>query len=769
MKRLFFYKLKSHEDTLLLDHLRNVGNRAFTLIECKDINFKYSKRNICEVAKVMGYCHDLGKATSFFQQYLSDMIKCGKSDVKENLKSHALISALICIYNVKEINKELSIMTYLAIKRHHGNLKNLTDELQLDKLDIKLIETQYKALEDEVKYICKELSIKLPELDEFMDFIKEELQYDILDEYNDEVCENEDFERYILVRYLFSVLIYADKEDAIFNKEHNIIYDIPSTLIDEYKISRFGVGDKNNIRNIVYDEVLNSIKKSNDRIMSITLPTGTGKTYACMSVALKLKEKLNKDMKIIYCLPFTSVIDQNFNDYKNAIGTIMGEEKQTSDRILKHHYLSPKNYKNTDIYYDGDEGRFLTQNWNSQIVVTTFIQFFNAIFSNRNSDLIKYNTLSNSIILLDEVQSIPYKYWGIINNLFKKLAEELNIYFIFITATQPLIFSENEILELAPNKEIYFKNSKRTKLIINNDKMDKEDFFEYVRSIVENNKEKNILIIVNTIKLSQELYIYLKELKDIRELVYLSTSIIPKERKLRIDKIKDNFSKCIVVSTQMVEAGVDIDMDIVIRDIAPLDSINQSSGRANRENRGEYLGEVHLVKIVNNVGYLAQYVYRDNILLEATEKVLGVNELIYEDDYKDLSDAYFNQVNEKKSNKESNELKSLVNKLRFESINEKFKLIDDQNKIQLFIEIDENAKEIWNEYLQFKEIQDIKEKRRLLEKIKGEFYQYVISVFKDKCKDAEDYKINYISYEQLGSVYDKDFGYKAEEDKYIII
>ena len=107
----------------------------------------------------------------------------------------------------------------------------------------------------------------------------------------------------------------------------------------------------------------------------------------------------------------------------------------------------------------------------------------------------------------------------------------------------------------------------------------------------------------------------------------------------------------------MVEAGVDIDMDIVIRDIAPLDSINQSAGRSNRENRGQYLGEVHIVKVKNNNQYLAKYVYRDDILLQATENVLKEKTIILEEDYKSLSDMYFRELKKNLSNNESNKLK----------------------------------------------------------------------------------------------------------------
>ena len=505
--------------------------------------------------------------------------------------------------------------------------------------------------------------------------------------------------------------------------------------------------------------------------MSITLPTGSGKTYTCMSAALKLKNKVNKDMKIIYCLPFTSVIDQNYKDYKNAIKEIKKVDEVKSSDILKHHYLSANNFKDEKYYYEGEEERFLTHNWNSQIVVTTFIQLFNSFFKKKNNDLIRFNTLANSIVLLDEVQSIPYKYWKIINKLCKEISQELNIYFIFITATQPLIFGKNEIKELASKSDYYFKQCKRTKLINLPYEMEKEEFFSFVDKIIDEKKDKNILIIVNTIKLSQELFKYINENKDKnddRKLVYLSTSVIPKSRLERIENIKNKESKNIVVSTQMVEAGVDIDMDVVIRDMAPLDSINQSAGRANRENRGEYLGEVYLVKIKDNDKLVAKYVYRDDILLESTKSVLKDKDVIYEQDYKLIGEEYFLNLNKNKSNNKSDKLEKDIYELEFEEVSKNFKLIEEQNKVQLFIELDEEATEVWNKYKTYLSIEDKFQRKNKLESIKGEFYKYVISIFKNKCKENIDNNMGFVSKYQLENTYDNDLGYKTEEDSCLI-
>ena len=148
---MYFYKLKSHQDSLLVDHLKFVGDRGAILIENKSINFKYSKGQLQHTAKVIGYCHDLGKGTKYFQDYL-----LGKNSVKDKLKAHAFLSSLICFYNVKEINEELAIISYLCVKHHHGNLKNFVDDMYIEDSDKKFVKEQYKALEDEVNTICNE-------------------------------------------------------------------------------------------------------------------------------------------------------------------------------------------------------------------------------------------------------------------------------------------------------------------------------------------------------------------------------------------------------------------------------------------------------------------------------------------------------------------------------------------------------------------------------------------------------------------------------------
>ncbi|WP_138207465.1 CRISPR-associated helicase Cas3' [Haloimpatiens lingqiaonensis] len=771
---MYSFKLYSHENIYLKDHLRKVGDRCEEVLLKKDIKFSYSKEQLLYVAKVMGYTHDFGKGTEFFQTYLEDMLKSGKSEVNQELRSHSYLSSLITYYQLRDFDEKLAFIAHTIVKRHHGNLENIDIECTHDEVDLKKYKKNIKnQLEglclDELNIIMKELSLKEISNEGILELI--DCVEDYSEEYLDmlESTENE-YEEYVLYKILFSTLIYADKEDAIFHKTKDISYDVPYDIVDKYKLQKYGRPKKelDAVRNEIYNDVINNIENYSSKIMSITVPTGTGKTLTSFSAALHLKEKLNKDMKIIYCLPFTSIIDQNYDVYKGIIEEIMGKDKSTNERLLKHHYLTEKKYVSEEEYYKINESKFLVENWNSQIVVTTFMQVFNTIFSSYNKECVKYNNIANSIILLDEVQSIPHKYWRVINSLFKEMAEKLNVYFILITATQPLIFGKDEIKELVPNNEKYFEKFKRTKLIVEPEKIQFNSFLARIEEMILHNCDKNILIILNTVRNAQNTYNFIKDMEiEDAEMYFLSTGIVPVVRKKRIDSIKErNGKRKIVVSTQLIEAGVDIDMDIVVRELAPLDSINQSAGRANREYREEYLGNVYIFDIVNHKDVsFSTYIY-DGLLIDKTKEVLNkyYNEeyIIYEEKYQNLNKDYFSLVNENMSGADSKKLIGYIENLNFKDIKEgknAFRLIEASDKVSVFIELDNKAKDTYRQWQDIRNEKDPSKRMELFEGIKGDFYSYVITVYKNKVRENKDENIVYIPMAELSSSYDEETGY----------
>lgn len=468
--------------------------------------------------------------------------------------------------------------------------------------------------------------------------------------------------------------------------------------------------------------------------------------------------------KIIYSLPFLSIIDQNFEVFEDVFKKVQGYTP-TTDILLKHHHLSDIFYETKEnADYDTSESLLLIEGWNSEIIVTTFIQLFHSLISNKNRSLRKFHNIINSIVILDEVQSIPHEYWLLFKEVISLFSKCFNTYFIFVTATQPLIFDESkdEIVELVKNKKNYFDRFDRIELIPNIEPMFLDDFKEIVKKDVEANKDNNFLIVLNTINSSKNIHQYLKSLKiPDTKLYYLSTNITPYQRLERINEIRDNKARKIIVSTQLIEAGVDIDVDTVYRDFSPMDSINQVSGRCNRNYTEGKKGLVKLFILKDENKEFYKYIYSPFLIDKTRDVLKEAPERISENYFLTLSNNYFKKIKDSGSDDKSNNILSYVKKLEFEQLYKKFKLIqDDYYKTDVYIELDYFAKAVWNQYKAIKEIKNPLDRKNEFLKIKKDFYEYVISIPKDKAPAPENENgIAYVSIDELKFRYDKETGF----------
>ena len=539
-------------------------------------------------------------------------------------------------------------------------------------------------------------------------------------------------------------------------------------------------------RDEIYDDVMESVDniKLEEKIFSINLPTGSGKTLIALKTALKLKERImyeeGYNPRIIYVLPFTSIIEQNFDVFKDVLGI------EESNVILKHHYLSERIYKwekdgEIENYSDAIS-EHLVESWDSEIVVSTFVQLLHSIFTNRNRKLKKFHNMANSIIILDEVQSIPHRYWKLVRETLKSMALYLNCHFIFMTATMPLIFSEEdgEIYELAKGKRKYFEEFDRIRIDASrlDQKMTLEEFKAFLLDEIYEYEKDDFLIVLNTIKTSIEVFSFLKkEFEGEAEIYYLSTNIIPKERLDRIKKIKQSKNRKIIASTQMIEAGVDIDLDRVYRDFGPMDSINQTAGRCNREWCGKK-GIVTLVNLVNenhNDKSYASYIY-DNVLMEETKTALKDKAMIEEKDIFQLAEKYYRGLKNHGSD-ESEGLLNCIKELRYKEAfeykegkdSQTFELIrQDFKTVDVFVEIDDEATKVWEEYKEIKQMKNRFERKRKLNKQKKDFYKYVLSLPEHAVRnqiEIDEKEITFISREMVCSTYDEDTGFIREIEK----
>ncbi|AEF96792.1 helicase domain protein [Methanotorris igneus Kol 5] len=245
---------------------------------------------------------------------------------------------------------------------------------------------------------------------------------------------------------------------------------------------------------------------------------------------------------------------------------------------------------------------------------------------------------------------------------------------------------------------------------------------------------------------------------------YLSTSIYPKERLKRIESINKNKNRKIIVSTQLIEAGVDISVDVIYRDIAPLDCINQTAGRCNRHNEGKK-GIVNVVKLVDENGRrFADYIYEKHLITK-TEELLNEFDVIDEKMFLKLNNKYFKKLSNYKD--KSEDILKTIEKFEYNVVEGKFKLIENIPSIDLFVCIEDEAEKVWEEFERINEIKDVFERRREFLKIKRKFYSYVISVPEYAIKGKD------ILFEHLSKIdkkyYDKETGFEIVEDKTIIL
>jgi CRISPR-associated endonuclease/helicase Cas3 len=798
----------SHPNKKLEEHLLNVGNLSKQIFT--DLNFK-NHDLFAEISFLIGISHDFAKATSFFQKHLFEGFKSEKT-------RHGFLSAVFGYYVIKNFLIEKKIMnnnndnnnsyfkaiSYLIILRHHGNLKSLkgTDkEIGKLKIDFDKLNPQVEDLNkqeingnlNELYNFYKKYNIDIFDFLNNYSTLKKEINKDLK-----ELFLSKNISNYLNLLILYSVLLDSDKLDA---SQTKMIQGkmIPSDIVDKFKQEKFK--DKNTLINQIREksytnvmDKLNSIDIKN-KIFSLELPTGCGKTLNSFSFSLKLREKISNDYeftpRIIYSLPFLSIIDQNeavireILQYSNLKG---------SDIILKHNHMSDMNYKTENENFDDNSSKLLTEGWQSEIIVTTFIQLFYSLISNKNRSLRKFHNIANSIIILDEIQSIPFKFWPIINEILKNLAYNFNSWIILITATQPLIFKENkEIIPLIDNKEEYFKEFDRIVFNFNLEDKPLDDFKEEICKTIDNNSDKDIMFVLNTINSSQELYIHLKEhfsnnfdgdefekdsigIKTFAEkidLIYLSTNILPKHRLDRINHIKNSKNRKIVVTTQLIEAGVDISVDIIYRDFAPLDSIIQTAGRCNR-NYSKNMGQVNIVNLVNekNRSY-SNFVY-NSILLQSTKKIIGDITEINESKFNLFSKKYYEILIEDGSQEDSLNLLNILTTLDFSEIPYKFKLLDNNglNKIDVYVSINEDANEIWEKFMEIEEEKNIFKRKNKFLKIKSLFYQYVVSIDNKKFGKAllHNEFLGYVPEDLLNEKYDLETGFISanEEEPFII-
>lgn len=595
-----------------------------------------------------GYLHDIGKYSVEFQHKIREN---GNEQI-----DHSTAGAKVCV----EKGGLYPIMSY-CIAGHHAGLPNYGSS-QDGGFESTLMGRMKKTLKD---YSAYQDEIEIPKVTTVPIAYGE--------------TKNPDFSLSVFIRMLYSCLVDADFLDTeAFMKKGEIKRDTGESIeillqkLEKY-VSKWLLNKEINTVNGRRTEILRNCLEARKRekgLFRLTVPTGGGKTVASLAFALRHAVYNNMD-RIIYVIPYTSIIEQNAQIFRSILG---------DENVLESHC-------NVD-YGDSEEWnpmKLAAENWDKPVVVTTNVQFFESLFGNKSSKCRKLHNIANSVIIFDEVQMLPADYLKPCIAMIEELVSSFGVSAVLCTATQPALqpFFQSGIsaYELCPRMEEQFAFFKRT-TFQNLDKISEEDLIEKLSG------EYQALCIVNTKKKAQALY---KALKG-QGVFHLSTSMYPKHRKRVLEEVRrclNNGERCLVLSTSLVEAGVDLDFQSVYRQLAGIDSVIQAAGRCNRE--GKRSPEE------SNV-----YVFR----FEEQERILGQRKQIEAaktlvSEGKDISaletiEEYFKFLYHLKSSEldKKNIMAQFKGiKCNFPKVAEDFKMIENDTKT-VFIPIEEEAQDL---------------------------------------------------------------------------
>ncbi|OAT86750.1 CRISPR-associated helicase/endonuclease Cas3 [Desulfotomaculum copahuensis] len=615
--------------------------------------------------------HDLGKGTSAFQEYIKDPPGYrGAGDEKSHTPLSLLFTLAIALDGGWD---ELDTLILAAAARgHHGRLPTVPEkklggascpEWDIDNfaggekarlLKKQLSMVNFSALAKETGVDLKDPLQRLAAQDvvKFLVKLKKFLINRVAAKlFSLSIEDAVDFR--LKAQLVYSMLLEADKAFlAVSDPERYLKRDArqwQARWIDQY-IGMPGDSATNQLRQKARREVMVAIDKNEKgRIFSLTAPTGSGKTLLAANWAFKLREKTasetGKPSKIIVVLPFLSIIDQTTKVYGDLLQA--GGYEADGAWLLTSHSLADRNYAE---WLEEGERPFYVDTWRSELIITTYDQFLMSLMDPEARYQMRFHNLCDAVIIMDEVQSLPCRLWQPLEKIFKSLVTTCNSRILLMSATLPPFVSDT--LPLLPGFEKYFSSCKRYVLRFRTkEKLSIEQFCEELESRLPAwaGENKRVLLTLNTRRSARRVRDALAGPSSTASGVpvyFISADVTPGDRLEIIKKIKAG-KPCIVVSTQCIEAGVDIDMDLVLRDFAPLDSLVQIAGRCNREGKKGRC-PVEIVDLVDEEGERYSEMIYDPIHLQVTRDLIENETEVPEEEVLELSNSYFQGLFSKK-------------------------------------------------------------------------------------------------------------------------
>jgi CRISPR-associated endonuclease/helicase Cas3 len=642
----------AHKDQKLHEHLEGVAGFAKIYAE---------KVGMGKYGELLGLLHDFGKYSAEFQKYITDAIKGNDSHFnpdedeefedpagKKGKIDHSTAGAqfLCCKIGSSNVHKILGQLLSLCLVSHHSGLINCltTDNSGTwDSYSKRLLKNddrthQKECIKNADEHILERINTILADKSFTKPFEEKCRDIVFISPERSPLSTVAQFQIGLLARFLFSALIDADRQNTA-DSEHPKTarhrqqgdYQSWTDLIErlENKYKTFETKNRvDEIRKEISAYCFHAATRPKG-LFTLTVPTGGGKTLASLRFALRHAKEHDMD-RIIYVIPFTTIIDQN----AQVVREILEPKEYPQDAgkiVLEHH-------SNIGADAQSWKEKLLTENWDAPVVFTTMVQFLEALFGSGTRGARRIHQLARTVIVFDEIQTLPIKCVHLFNNAINFLVNHSGSTIVLCTATQPLLGSVDEIKgaltlskanELMPNVGELFDDLKRVDVhdCRKSPGWTYSEIAELAVGLVKDNG--SCLVVVNTKKAARIIFEEAK--KDRLEAFYLSTGMCPAHRKQVLNTIRrklEDKEPIFCVSTQLIEAGVDIDFRSVIRMLAGLDSIAQAAGRCNRHGSPE-IGNVFVVNPTEeNLDYLNDIA----VGKEKSNRVL--------DDFKDYPSQY---------------------------------------------------------------------------------------------------------------------------------
>lgn len=570
------------------------------LLEVKQLAESFGEKlGVNHLTGLASMLHDLGKFTNEFKEYLLEAVANPDSPPKRGSVDHSTAGGklLYQLFHQEHIAPYKQIVAEIvgnAIISHHSYLQDfLNPDLESNYLkrvrDKELAEFE-QIKEHFFKYVLNEKG--------FIDYVDQaaaELEKFLKKNPSEHIEKKVMF----LTKFIFSALIDADRTNTRLFEE-NLPKEQPKNheeLFDTYyerllvKIESFlNHPDANSPINLLRKEMseqCDQFAEKESGIYTLSIPTGGGKTLASLRYALKHAKLYNKK-HIIYVVPFTTIIEQNAEEVRSILAD--------DSNILEHH---SNVIEDTDDNDENQDGRMSLQqklklakdNWDSPIIFTTMVQFLNVFYAKGSRNIRRLHSLSESVIIFDEVQKVPVSCVSLFNDALNFLKEYGKTSILLCTATQPALdFVEHKLAiemdsEIIDNLDGVIQAFKRVEIVdlATDQTFNNEKLAVFIEEKIE--EVQSLLVILNTKPVVKDLYNRLEAMNSNVPIYHLSTSMCAEHRNHILNEVRQQLkdgNKIICISTQLIEAGVDVSFECVIRSLAGLDSIAQAAGRCNR-------------------------------------------------------------------------------------------------------------------------------------------------------------------------------------------